>query len=184
MLRGKTGLSWGLGAMLVLGMAAAAAWAEPAAVPGMDKGKMERMEPSGHDGDGRMGQRLLADLNLSDEQIAKLKSDRLSARKQMIRDTAEIKTLHLDLFDETMNDKPDLDKVERLVKQIGELQTKMLYNRTKGMMLLRSILTPEQKRKFDETHMRMGNDGPGGAWGEPGDGHEKHRGNHTRGDDK
>ena len=179
-------LSACVGAALVLGAWAATAGAAPADHPGPDKAKVEKVAAAGPDGDreARMGQRMVADLNLSDDQIAKLKAERLTARKQMIRDMAEIKTLHLDLFDETMNDKPDLDKVEQLVKQIGDLQTKMLLNRTKGMIFLRSILTPEQKRKLNGIHMRMGFDGAPGPWGEPGEGHERHEGHPGGGEER
>jgi Spy/CpxP family protein refolding chaperone len=182
----KLTLSACLGAALLLGAWTAAAWAAPAERAAAEPANAEKIDAPGPGGDseGHMGRRMLADLNLNDEQVAKLKADRLNARKQMIRDVAEIKTLHLDLFDETMNDKPDLDKVERLVKQIGELQTKMLLNRTKGMIFLRSVLTPEQKRKFNALHMRTGFEGVPGAWGEPGEHGERHERRAPGGEDR
>jgi Spy/CpxP family protein refolding chaperone len=185
MLNKNFGLYAGLGAVLVLGMAVVAAGATPAPNTGTDKVKTEKAEPPapGADGEGGMGHRLQAEMNLTDEQLAKLKAERLNTRKQMIRDMAEIKTLHLDLFDEIQNDKPDLDKVERLVKQIGELQTKMLLARTQGIIFLRSILTPEQKRKFGEMHMRMGFEGDAGPWEEP-HGRPRHEGRPGPGEEK
>ena len=184
MLNKKYGFFAGMGSILILGALVAAAWAAPADKAGANEAKTAKVDSPGPDqeGEGHMGQRLMSELNLTDDQIAKLKGDRLAARKQMIRDMAESKTLHLDLFDETMNDKPDLEKVERLAKQIGELQTKMIINRTKGMLFLRSLLTPEQKRKFNEMHTRQGlDDGP---WHEAGEGPERHMGHHEGGRDK
>jgi Spy/CpxP family protein refolding chaperone len=180
----EAGLSLGLCAALLLSAFTTLAWAAPAENAGTNKAKHEKMDGPGPDGEmeARMGQRLIADLNLTDDQIAKLKTERLNTRKQMIRDMAEMKTLHLDLFDETFDEKPDLDKIERLAKQIGELQTKMLLSRTKGMIFLRTILTPEQKRKFNEIHMRMSLDPPAGPWPEHADEPGRHEGPHPPGE--
>ncbi len=147
-----------LGIILLLGVGTGVSWSAPTGEPGA---KMEKMEPPmmpGPDGEDEpmSGHQAMGLLNLSEEQLAKLKTERLNNRKQMIRDMAEMKTLHLDLAEETMSDKPDMGKVDKLVKQIGERHTQILLNRTKSLMYLRSLLTPEQKRKMDEMHMQMG----------------------------
>lgn len=130
--------------------AAPVVWAEPAPGPGQEGGPEAGEAAPGHD--------FMAQLNLTDAQLAKLKTERLNMRKQMIRDTAEVKTLHLDLFAEITQDKPDLEKIEKLAKQIGDLEAKMLLARTKSIIFLRSQLTPEQKKKMDAMHLDRGFD--------------------------
>jgi Spy/CpxP family protein refolding chaperone len=120
---------------------------------------VETVVTQSHEGEeeGEMGgHRMIAELNLSDEQIAKLKTERLSTQKQMIRDMAEMKTLHLDLAEATAEDKPDMAKIEKLIKQISAQQEQLLLNRTKSFLFLRSLLTSEQKRKMDAMHMQKG----------------------------
>ncbi len=120
------------------------------------------------------GPGLMAGLDLSEDQIDKLKAERLKNQKQMIKWEAELKILHLDIKSESHKDQPNLSRVEKLAQQIGELKGKMMATRVKSVIYLRSILTPEQKKKMDEMqldfgrrgfHDQKGHRGKRGNWG-------------------
>lgn len=105
---------------------------------------------------GGMAPHMLGQLNLTADQVAKLKEQKHTVQKQMIQDMAEAKTLHLDLKAEIEKDNPDMDKVDKLVKQISDQQAKMLSAHVKGMIFFRSLLTAEQKKKLDEMSLSNG----------------------------
>ncbi|MCK5219655.1 periplasmic heavy metal sensor, partial [bacterium] len=117
-----------------------------------------RPGPPGPGGEGP-GPGLMAGLDLSEDQIAKLKAERLTKRKQMIKWEAELKILHLDIKTESHKDKPSLAQVEKLAQQIGELRGKMMAVRVKSVIYLRSILTPKQKLIMDEMQLDFGHQG-------------------------
>jgi Spy/CpxP family protein refolding chaperone len=178
----KNQKQWTLGLAVCLALSGGGilqSWGAPA-----EKPKMERMEAPGNGPESNEdpGRWMMSKLNLTDDQLAKLKPERLDMRKQMIRNMADMKMLHLDLAEETMNDKPDMNHIDKLVKQIGELQTQMLSGHIKSVIHLRSILTPEQKRKLDELHAGMGWEGPMGPMGPGRQGRDG--GKHTGPEDK
>ena len=114
----------------------------------------------------KTGPQIMANLDLTADQVRQLKKERIKSQKQMIKLRAELETLQVDLRSETGKDEPNLSKVDILAGQIGELRGKMIAARTKSVIYLRSILTPEQKRKMDMMRLQAG-----------GSGHRGHKGN-------
>jgi len=115
----------------------------------------------GPDGQGgpeviKAGPQIMANLDLTTDQVKKLKEERIKKQKQMIKLRAELETLLVDLRSEASKDEADLSRVEILASQIGELRGKMTAARIKSVIYLRSILTPEQKRKMDLMELQFG----------------------------
>lgn len=131
-----------------------------AAVLGLTAASAQAFRPGGPGPGGEgQGHGLMTGLDLSGDQIEKLKTERLTKQKQMIKWDAELKTLHLDIKSESHKDQPNLAQVEKLARQIGELKGKMTATRVKSVIYLRSILTPEQKIKMDERQLDFGHKG-------------------------
>ncbi len=115
----------------------------------------------GPDGQGcpeviKAGPQIMANLDLTADQVKKLKEERIKKQKQMIKLQAELEILRVDLRSEAGKDEADLSRVEILASQIGELRGKMTAARIKSVIYLRSILTPEQKRKMDLMQLQFG----------------------------
>lgn len=151
-----------LAAGLSLAMLAAGqgvAWSAPTDVPakGMNGEACEEQEGMGP------GRGALEELNLSADQMDKLRKDRSENRKQMIKLMADMKTLQVDLGDELEKEKPDMGKIEKLAGQIGDQHAKMIVQRAKGISYLKSILTPEQRKKMQELEIRHSGMGMGGS---------------------
>jgi Spy/CpxP family protein refolding chaperone len=100
-------------------------------------------------------------LDLTADQMEKIKTERLKTEKQLIQDMADMQKMHLDLRAEATQDKPDMDKLEKLTRQMGEQHAKIIMEHTKSMIFFRSLLTPEQKKKFDTMSTHMGGFGEG-----------------------
>ena len=113
----------------------------------------------------KVGPQIMANLDLTADQVKKLKEERIKSQKQMIKLQAELQTLWVDLRSETGKDEPNLSRVDMLAGQIGELKGKMIAARTKSVIYLLSILTPEQKRKMDVMQLQAGGSGPRGHKG-------------------
>lgn len=153
-------------AMVLAG--ALGAYAEtPAAPPAGGPGHPQIEAPGGGPGGGpHMGEMeegmgfgpwIMKDLSLTDDQVKKLKEDRATRGKATNLLKAEMKNLHIDLFAEVGKDQPDMSKVDKLAQQIGGVHAKLVSDRVKGAIYLRSLLTPEQRKKLDAGMMA----GPG-----------------------
>jgi Spy/CpxP family protein refolding chaperone len=101
----------------------------------------------------------LAKLNLTSDQMSKLKTERLATQKERIKVMAEIKTRHLDILDEIGKDKPDMPKVEKLAQEIGTFHGQLILARAKSMVYLRSLLNSDQKKILEEEQWRYGRHG-------------------------
>lgn len=130
---------WKAGLILacLAAVSAPAVWAADAGTPG------------GEPGGGR-GKRFVEDLGLSPEQIALLRQNRLESRKTTIKLRAEEQTLQADLSDESTKDQPDAAKLKRITQRLGEVHAQLIAQRAKNVAYLRSILTPEQKQRFEQ----------------------------------
>jgi Spy/CpxP family protein refolding chaperone len=169
----KNELKW-LGSALLVGwllLGGAAVWAaEPAAPPPAGPAV-------GRDA-GPMGPVWIHELNLTPEQIAKLRQDRLQDRREMIKVQAELETQQLDLQEALLQDKPDLDVIEKISDRIGGIHGRMVLGRAKALIFLRSVLTPEQKQKLDALLLQYG-----GLGGHLGGGRRMHPGDEEEGPD-
>jgi len=123
--------------------------------------------PPDDPGPGRPDEpRLMESLDLTPEQIQLLKNEKTKRRKQMLKLRAELETLRIDLAAESSQDKPDVEKIERLARQMGEVHGQMIAQRVKSIIYLRSILTDKQKKIMDEHQLHFGRIGRKG-WDHP-----------------
>jgi len=104
----------------------------------------------------KAGPKIMANLDLTVDQVKQLKEERIKNQKQMIKLRAELETLRVDLRSEAGKDEPNPSRVDILAGQIGELRGKMIATHTKSVIYLRSILTPEQRRKMDVMQLQAG----------------------------
>lgn len=110
--------------------------------------------PSTRTADEDRGPSFLQDLDLSPEQMAKLREDRLRVRRESVRTDAEIKTLQIDLQEELSREQPDQAKVDQIAKQLGAAEARKVKQRAGRITFLRSVLTPEQLKKLDLSLMQ------------------------------
>lgn len=145
-------------AALTLG-AGATVWAAqpPANAPQAENGEEQGEMGPGHG--------WIQALNLTPDQVAKLRQNRVDNRKQTIKTRADMQTLQVDLGEEAMKDKPDAARVQQLARQMGDLHAQMVVQRVKGITFMRSILTPEQKQKLDQMQIQHGGMGLGMGMG-------------------
>ncbi len=87
-------------------------------------------------------------LDLTQEQVDKLKAEQQDQKKIMAAGSQKIKELGEQLKDELAKDSPDKNKVHGLIRQIGAQMTDLRIARTDSLLKLKALLTPEQKEKF------------------------------------
>jgi Spy/CpxP family protein refolding chaperone len=106
------------------------------------------------------------DLNLSDEQVQKLKSLKLDYARTRIRGTAEIKLAEVDVRALMFDGQADLGAIEAAVRKAESAKTALRLEGIKTMRAATAVLSPEQWEKW-QAHMRArhGRDGHGGEYG-------------------
>jgi Spy/CpxP family protein refolding chaperone len=132
--------------LIMLGLSAAALTAAAKWEPGEGSEGAESMP-------ARMcppGSTLAKELNLTTEQMEKLKTDDLAIEKQNIQNEAEMKMIHADIKGEVMKSSPDMGRLENLTRKMGDLHAKMMMTKIRHGIFFRDLLTPEQKRKMDQ----------------------------------
>lgn len=88
-------------------------------------------------------------LNLSDEQKSKIEDLRLNFQKDKLPLQSKIHELKNNLKLELTKDNYEEKKVEQTLDQIEALKKEMHKKRINHMRSVRSLLTDEQKKKFD-----------------------------------
>lgn len=108
------------------------------------------------DRQGQNQQRMMNQLNLTDEQRVKVEEIHLNGQKGMIplRNNIQEKNARL----RTLRTSADYDEAEvnALIEEIGELRTAMMAMRTAHQQKIREILTEEQRIKFDTMQQMRG----------------------------
>ncbi|MFQ5709229.1 MAG: Spy/CpxP family protein refolding chaperone [bacterium] len=90
------------------------------------------------------------ELELSDEQVAKLRNLKSETQKQAIRTKADLEIVRIELHDLLSQDKVDVKAVDARIEKMGELQTKMHKAHIHARLDAQEILTPEQLKKYKE----------------------------------
>jgi Spy/CpxP family protein refolding chaperone len=134
---------------------AAGAFAEPGGGPGMHDGKTHMMGEGRKHMHGKGGgygmdflhPRMLKKLDLSEEQMKKLKDQRLEVQKQRIELHAEKAKLELDLHHVFSAAPVKEAEAKKLAEKIAETDRKLLLLRVETMSRFLAGLTPEQHRK-------------------------------------
>ena len=88
------------------------------------------------------------ELNLTDEQLSRLKSLKNTVEKQLIQDEAEMKILRIELHDLVRRDKVDLKVVDAKIEKVGDIYTKIKKDHIYAKLDAEKILTAEQREKF------------------------------------
>ncbi len=108
------------------------------------------------DKQGQNQQRMMTQLNLTDEQRAKVEKIHLNGQKGMIPLRNNIQEKNAQLRTLRMSDDYDEAAVNALIEEIGELRTAMMAMRTGHQQQIREILTEEQRIKFDSMQQLRG----------------------------
>jgi Spy/CpxP family protein refolding chaperone len=131
-------------------------------MPGMMHGAMRGMGPGMMKGPGAgpMGM-----LNLTEEQQAKVQDLHLAHQKEIIPLQSELQEQKASLKLEITADKFNESKVKSIQGEISKLQSEMAMKMVLHQRAVRDLLTPEQKKKFDEHILSAGPMGPGPMMG-------------------
>ena len=132
---------------------------EPQKAPTPPTGKMKKMAMmQGKGGPGAM----MGLLKLTDEQKTKIQDLRLAHQKEMIPLRADLQKLHSGMKLEITADKFSESKVKSIQADISKVMNEIASKTILHQRAVRDLLTPEQKKKFDERILSggmMGNRG-------------------------
>jgi len=94
--------------------------------------------------------RVKAYLNLTDQQVDRLRQLLVDTEKAGVRTRADIEVRHIELRELLRADKPDHDAVIKKVQELSELRGQMMKQRIEALLDAKSVLTPEQQKKIRE----------------------------------
>ncbi len=94
------------------------------------------------------GQRMMDGLNLTTEQKEKLHDAKIAHQKEMIPLRADLKVAEIELR-EMIRSNESKSAIEAKVDAIGKLRTQIEKKRIDQQLMMRSILTAEQLKKWD-----------------------------------
>lgn len=103
-----------------------------------------------------MRHQLMERLNLTDQQkdqIAKLRAD---FQKKMIAQRAKVQSLRVDMRTEIGSDNPDRATIEKISRNINDVQGQMKLDRIDHLFAVKAVLTPEQQKTFKDEMMQLG----------------------------
>jgi len=145
-MKGRSLILLSVVAVLIAGLAVSAAFAaDHKKKDGHRKGMDEKLFYKAH-----MMLRNEIELGLSDEQVGMIKDLKLSTKKSMIRQKAEIEILALDVKAAMWKDTIDVEAVGKLIDQKYELKKQKAKSLVAAYAELKGILTKEQKDKLKE----------------------------------
>ena len=106
---------------------------------------------------GRQGlvKRMTKKLELTDEQVKKVKSVLTDARKKSIGLRADARVAGIELREMVSQEAVDKAKIGAKVDQIAKMRGDLLRARTDAALAVREILTPEQMAKADDMLKRL-----------------------------
>ena len=111
----------------------------------------------GHRGWGRRDpmERMKEQLELSDEQVQKIRGILREARKKSIKVRANLRVARIELRELVTQEQVDKGKIDTKLAQIGESRQQHLRLRTDVVLQAREVLTPEQRVKGEHWLSRM-----------------------------
>jgi Spy/CpxP family protein refolding chaperone len=113
----------------------------------------------GFRGDGPRRAEIHNELNLTEEQETKLTALRTEHQKAMIDKRAALQKARLDIRTEMVKDQPDMQAIERMIKNRETLRSEMQLNQVKHWNEIREILTPEQREIWNQHKRSFGERG-------------------------
>ena len=106
------------------------------------------------------------DLNLSEEQVGKIKSIAMDYAKTRIRDKAEVKLAEVDVRALIFDEKSELSSIEAAMRKAESAKTTLRLDGVKTMRAAKAVLTPEQREKWRASMWKKHRDGRhGGEYG-------------------
>ncbi|MCY4441883.1 MAG: periplasmic heavy metal sensor, partial [Deltaproteobacteria bacterium] len=99
--------------------------------------------------------RMTKKLELTDEQVKKVKSVLTDARKKTIGLRADARVAGIELREMVSQEAVDKAKIGAKVDEIAKIRGDLLRARTDAALAVREILTPEQMAKADGMLKRM-----------------------------
>jgi Spy/CpxP family protein refolding chaperone len=87
-------------------------------------------------------------LNLTDEQVGKLKTIATEYAKTRIRGKAEVKLAEVDVRSLIFDDKADMGAIESAIRKSESAKTALRLEKVKTMRAAKAVLTPEQIEKW------------------------------------
>lgn len=115
------------------------------------KGMRGDMDPM----DFFMIERHKKNLELTEEQLTKIKSLRDTVKDTVQPFMEEMKKFNQEIREELKKEKMDKARIEELKKSIKDIQSKMLDQRIDHIISLKEILSPEQLQKLEELRENM-----------------------------
>jgi len=94
-------------------------------------------------------------LELTDDQVASLKSIKMGFMKGEIQREADLKLAELELKELMSADRLDMPKVEKQIKAIHGMKADKKIAHLKAFEKAKGVLTPEQMKKKKEHHKKM-----------------------------
>ena len=109
----------------------------------------------GRRGRGDFVKRMTEKLELSDEQVKKIKSALTDARKKRIGLRADARVAGIELREMVSQETVDKAEIGAKVDEIAKIRGDLLRARTDAVVAVREVLTPEQIAKADNMLKRM-----------------------------
>ncbi|MBL6956962.1 MAG: periplasmic heavy metal sensor [Chlorobium phaeobacteroides] len=97
-----------------------------------------------------------AGLNLTDGQIDLLKKNKSEKRKTMIKLRSDLRLLRVDMAEAASKPNPDMVKIKRISRKIGDVHARLTEERVRGIIYFRSVLNDEQRKILDQRRMQYG----------------------------
>jgi len=94
------------------------------------------------------GERMKAELGLTDEQAEKLHQIFIDTRKANIKTRADLEIKRMELHELMRADATDRDAALKKVQEISALREQMMRQHVESMLAAKTVLTPEQQQKF------------------------------------
>ncbi len=93
------------------------------------------------------------ELGISEEQVQKLRTRHIEAKKQMIRLGSQVKIAMIDVKDAVMREDMDLGAATAAIQEVAKLKAEKFTAMVQAIHDMREILTPEQRKKVKEMVM-------------------------------
>ena len=104
-------------------------------------------------GSGAAHMEMMRALDLTDAQREKMADIRDRQQRKGIQARADIGIARLDLHKLIRAEKPDQAAINAQIDKIGALRVALAKSRVAAMLEVRTMLTPEQQKKYREMHM-------------------------------
>jgi periplasmic protein CpxP/Spy len=128
-------------------------------VTSLDAQMRGRESERGLRGDGPRRAEIHNELNLTEEQETKLTALSAEHQKAMIDKRAALQKARLDIRAEMVKDQPDMQAVEKMIRNREALRSEMQLNRVQHWNEIREMLTPEQREIWNQHKRSIGERG-------------------------